>query len=90
LEHISDDGDPNAISDNTIMEDIKFCPNPVKNELIIDNVELTANNMIAIYDIMGKQVNIQWANSNSINVSHLPTGVYILKIGEWCGRFVKE
>jgi Pectate lyase len=78
-----------GLADNK-MADIRFYPNPVKNELIIDNAELTINNTVAIYDIMGKQVNIQWINNKSINVSYLQKGVYILQIGEWRGRFVKE
>ena len=65
-------------------------PNPVKDELRIKNEELRIGN-VEIYDLTGKQiVNDQWLNGQSINVSALPAGIYILKIGDKRGKFIKE
>jgi len=83
----------NSITDNSVIEtshSIKIFPNPVKDELIIENGELKIEN-VEILDMYGRKiVNYQLSIFNSINVSDLPAGVYILKIGEYRGRFVKE
>ena len=79
---------------------ITIYPNPVKDEIIIDNGEFLATpsgkaerkiENVEILDMYGRKiVNYQLSIINSINVSNLPSGVYILKIGEYRGRFVKE
>ena len=64
-------------------------PNPVKNELKFDTTGL-GNDAAAVYDLTGRQMRCEKINSNTINASALPLGVYILKAGNRCGRFVKE
>jgi len=76
--------------DNIYAKTLKLYPNPVKDELFIENLQMD-NLPFTIFDLTGKQmVNSQWLNGNSINVSSLASGVYILKIGEYRGKFVKE
>ena len=70
---------------------LQIYPNPVNSELKITNYE---GGEVQIYDIMGRFVNnCQLSIVNSqliINVSHLPTGIYFLRIGEKAAKFVKE
>jgi aminopeptidase N len=62
-------------------DNIKVYPNPTTGELRIENGEWRINN-IEIYDISGKEIilNSQFSILNSIDISHLPTGIYILQI----------
>jgi hypothetical protein len=74
--------------------EFRIYPNPVKNELIIDNGKWRMNNEEwTITDLSGKSVMSQKLSvihyPLSINVSTLPAGVYILKIGDERGKFVK-
>jgi hypothetical protein len=64
-------------------------PNPVENELRFDMAELGNNAVIGIYDLTGRQMRCEKTNENTVNVSALPSGIYILKVGKRYGRFVK-
>jgi len=61
---------------------IEIYPNPVADELRIKNYELRIDDKVNIYDFSGKIIifNSQFSILNSINVSHLPTGTYILEV----------
>ena len=82
----TDDGNKTAtctvtVSGATGIEDvlasqITIYPNPVKEELFIES-ELTIKK-IEICDIAGKTLSTH--TTNTINVSHLPQGVYLVKI----------
>jgi len=65
---------------------LRVYPNPVNGQLIIDNVE--------IYNVVGQKLNnYQLSIVNSqliIDISHLATGMYFLRIGNKTARFVKE
>ena len=77
--------------------EIKLYPNPTSGQLIIDNGQLKIEK-VEIYDIMGKALNnfqLSTLNSQlSIDVSHLPSGIYLMAIGTEQGtitkRFVKQ
>ena len=68
-------------------------PNPTTGELRMENGELRIEN-VEIYDIMGKTLNnYQFSIINSqlkINVSHLPAGIYFLRVGNRMAKFVKN
>jgi hypothetical protein len=74
---------------------IAIYPNPVKDELIIENGQLTIDN-VEIYNVTGHLVktwhttSLQQNGNTTINVSDLPQGVYIVKAGDWQGKFVKK
>jgi hypothetical protein len=72
---------------------LRVYPNPTAGKLTIDNGQLTINNM-EIYDMMGRVLNnCQFSILNSpltIDVSHLPTGIYLLIIDNQTVKFVKE
>ncbi len=69
-------------------------PNPAINELIIENGKFKINE-IEIYNSMGAKVFLPIVNYPlSIDVSRLPSGIYIVKVtGEkinWSEKFLKE
>jgi hypothetical protein len=63
---------------------LKVYPNPTREQLTIDNGELTIEN-VEIYDVMGRSVGANLRvrpNTDStmtINVESLPVGVYFLR-----------
>jgi hypothetical protein len=69
---------------------VRVFPNPVKDKLYINN--LPADHLpFIILDLRGKQmINGQHQNGQSIHVSALPAGVYMIKVGDWRGKFVKK
>jgi hypothetical protein len=79
---------------NTLANQLQLYPNPVKDELIIDKGQLRIDK-VEITDLTGKTViNCQLSAVNSINVSALPQGIYLVKIetneGIVTKKFVKE
>ena len=69
---------------------LEIYPNPVVNELKIKSSNLTDDIIVEIYDLTGKQLFAEKSVNNTINVSPLSTGIYILKIGDLREKFVKE
>ncbi|MDR0872155.1 MAG: M12 family metallo-peptidase [Prevotellaceae bacterium] len=70
-----------------------FYTNPVVNELQINNLNLKDGENITITDVSGKIISRHTAGSTqteTINVSALPKGIYILNAGNFKGKFVKE
>ncbi|WP_159799095.1 T9SS-dependent choice-of-anchor J family protein [Flavobacterium sp. MK4S-17] len=65
-------------------------PNPVKDILNIENMDITYNNTIEIYDLTGRQIMAKNLTEDKVNVSAFPAGVYILKIGNRSKKFIKE
>ncbi len=91
---------PKNVGVENIMEnDFEIYPNPVENELRIRNYELGIKS-IAIYDIVGRNVNYKLASENPtynlrLNTYDLPSGIYFLKIVDeknnfTVKKFVKE
>jgi len=75
--------------ENIKTQNMQIYPNPVRDELFIQR-EIGVDR-IEIYDIAGKQMFTgNLTNNNSINVSKLPAGIYVLKIGNHSEKFVKE
>jgi hypothetical protein len=80
-----------GIQDNTLLEDFKLYPNPVRNILNIQLEETLEK--IEFYSILGRKV--LESNNSSVNVSNLASGIYLLKVYTQNGkvgvkRFVKE
>ena len=79
---------------------IKIYPNPVSYELQVTSYEGGDANkgacpLVEIYDVMGRRVMTiahppLRGGLGGLNVSHLPSGMYFLKIGEKTAKFVKE
>jgi len=74
--------DPLSVSEN-YFENVFLSPNPVKNMVTLHNIYSESN--ISIYDILGKQYELNRLNnfenkSISLNTSTLDIGVYFIKI----------
>lgn len=63
-------------------------PNPVGSTLNITTTADFTNSFTTIYDITGRQV-LNEKFSTTVNVSALPAGIYVVKIGEVSRKFVK-
>jgi hypothetical protein len=84
--------DINSIEENRVESVIKLYPNPTTGELTINNEQLTMNN-IEIFDVYGRKVSshhhIPTSSHHLINISHLPSGIYIVKMDGVCQKVVK-
>ena len=67
-------------------ETLSVYPNPATDILYLDGVD---NEMVSIYDAMGRLVMQQVYNGN-LDVSTLATGVYAVKTGKGIVKFIKE
>jgi len=65
-------------------------PNPVKDVLNISTTESLNNATTEVFDLTGRHILQGKLSNNTINVSALPAGIYILKIGTRSGKFIKE
>ncbi len=72
------------------LQSMSIYPNPVKDELKFDATLQQINPVIVIYDSTGREIQYEKSNTNTISVSALPSGIYILKVGEKYARFIKE
>ncbi len=72
---------------------VKLYPNPVTNgELIVENGEWKVGEVVEIYSMSGALVATYKPESASasLNVSGLPNGSYVLKVGRYSAKFVKQ
>lgn len=61
-------------------------PNPVQDELSLG----TELGNLVIYDMTGRKMHFEKTSATTLNVSALPSGVYILKSDKRSARFVKK
>jgi len=72
---------------------ISVYPNPVTNgQLIVDNGQWKAGEAIEVYSMSGALVATYTVTGEktSLNISHLPNGTYLLKVGGYTAKFVKQ
>jgi len=70
---------------------LKIYPNPVKDILTIEYEDANlAAEVVKIYDFLGKEVLESKLSDGKVNVSQLSSGAYILRIGGYSVKFVKE
>ncbi len=72
---------------------VKLYPNPVSNgELIVENEEWKAGEVIEVYNLSGILVGTRRVEekNTSVNVANLPNGSYVLKVGRYSAKFVKQ
>lgn len=69
-----------GVNENTIAG-LKVYPNPVTNGKLFISTASNGEKKVAIYDVLGKQV-VNTTATESVNVSNLKGGVYIVKITE--------
>ncbi len=72
---------------NTEGEEITIYPNPVSSTLYIENVE----GMAVIYNVAGQHIlSHDMDESNSIDLSELENGVYLLRVGGQTFKVIKK
>jgi len=72
----------------TISKTIDVFPNPVTDFLYIKNKNTTISAEKYIYNSMGRTV--YHGTENEISLSHLPAGIYFLKVGDFFGKIIKH
>jgi hypothetical protein len=85
---------PNVgIEENRAVSNISIYPNPTTGELTITNYELGITG-VEIFDIYGRSLlshhHISSSSHHLINISHLPTGMYFVKIRTAAGETVRK
>lgn len=78
-----------GVEDNQLTN-VSIYPNPVVNELSIDmpsSIELESATM---FDLLGKQTQVSISENNTINMSQMAAGVYILKLETNQGIMTKK
>jgi hypothetical protein len=71
-----------GINETKGFDNLKIFPNPVKTELIIDNIPNSIENLFVIYNCLGQEMlrlNSK-ESSKQIDITNMPSGIYILKI----------
>lgn len=81
--------EPSGIT-NTQAASVFVFPNPVQSTLTINGVD--ADSKIDLYSVTGALVQSIFAQENAIDVdvSSLPQGTYMLRVGEQTIKFVKQ
>lgn len=81
---------PTTVPELTSSESLKLYPNPVQNELHFVSTDLKGQ--LRIYDVTGRCVltkNLS-ATNHTVSVAALVPGVYVFRIGNVSGRFIKQ
>ena len=72
---------------------LRIYPNPTTGELTINNEQLIINN-VEIFDVYGRKLSshhlITSSSNHQINISHLPAGIYFVKVTTEQGVFVEK
>ncbi|MBS1740747.1 MAG: T9SS type A sorting domain-containing protein [Bacteroidetes bacterium] len=77
-----------SVNDPNKMKPFTVFPNPAQSTL---HYSEQPSGLFSVYDMGGKQVLQGNTDSNGeIDIKPLPTGAYLLKIGEQTIRFLKE
>lgn len=71
-----------SLIDENPTKSIKIYPNPASDVIHIDGLE-NGSHQLFVYDMLGKVVASAMVSDNvtDVNISHLPEGIYIVKIG---------
>ena len=64
------------------IEGLSLYPNPVSNGKVYISTKNDLDKEVIIFDVLGKKVLQTQLSSKELNVSNLPSGVYIIKINE--------
>ncbi len=71
-----------SVNQNSAIAGLKVYPNPVSSGTLFIKSASNDQKSIAIYDILGKQVMNTVLVNDSVNVSTLTSGIYVVKITE--------
>ena len=89
--------DPSSIVDVEQIETLMVFPNPVTDKLQLTTYNLQIGDIVEIFDINGRRVlskpicQLSIVNRQlTIDISHLPSGTYIVSIGQISTRIIKR
>jgi len=73
--------EPTGIASTMLNNRIQIYPNPTTGQFTINNEQLIMNN-VEVYDMVGKKLSTEncQLKTNQIDISHLPAGVYFVRI----------
>ncbi|MFC0876474.1 FG-GAP-like repeat-containing protein [Saccharicrinis sp. FJH2] len=74
-----EDSTSTSLKKTSALSPIKVYPNPAKNILYIESNTKTEV-AVSIFNLQGKQIFSSQVNSNSIDISYLPPGIYFTKV----------
>jgi len=87
------EGVDDEVGRGSLYENITLTPNPTTGELRIDNGQLTINS-IEVFDVYGRKLSshhlITSSSHHLINISHLHSGIYFVKVTTEAGVVVKK
>jgi len=74
-----------------LLEFVKIIPNPASNRLILFISDLVNNSPLSIFNIYGQKVydGVIYLHEKEIDISHLPVGIYYVRVGNRTAMFVK-
>lgn len=83
-----------TVSEDASTSDIRIYPNPVGQQLNLEWAAEIVVDEMSIIDVSGHEV-YRFSGTNRQDVSHLPAGMYLLKVvgtdgNVWSRKFVKE
>jgi len=64
------------------VDSFKMYPNPLSGNILNFSSAINAEMNVQIFDLLGKQILTSKVNNNTLNVSNLNAGIYIVKITE--------
>ena len=69
-------------------DNILYFPNPVRNELFIQNLDKAELSLVQIFDLHGNAIRQQRVNnSNTVfNIPEVPAGIYVLSVKDSSGK----
>lgn len=80
-----------AIKNNFLEDDFLVFPNPTQHSFSIKNMGLSTINLIQFYDYSGKMLlSFNAHSTNELDISHLPSGIYFIKVATENGNVVKK
>jgi hypothetical protein len=70
---------------------VALFPNPTRHSLTVSLHTLPDNSTLSLYDLQGKLLLQQTLKlTQELNLQELPQGMYVLKVGDWYGKVVKD
>jgi hypothetical protein len=81
-----------SVNSITKQSQINIFPNPTNSELRVESSQFKVGGLYQIFDYTGKLYNSGQVVSDNfiIDVSQLPTGLYVIRIEETNLKFIKE
>jgi len=70
------------IADNHEIPSFKLYPNPAYSDVVYITSEYNDTKLITVYDVLGEIVLTDRIRTNTLNISQLVPGVYVLQVTE--------